>query len=177
MATGCLSMPKKPDIEGHNRFLGETYFTSSWPHQDVDFSGKRVAVIGTGSSGVQSIPLIAEQADGLDRISAHALLLHSGTERAGTGAPDGRARAGPAEIPRSGAAVTLWRADRTHGVGALQVSDEERQARYEGIWEAGALLGIAGAYADIITNPKSNETLCEFVREQDPRDRQGSGNG
>ena len=65
MATGCLSMPKVPDIEGTDRFTGEVYFTSTWPHDGVDFTGKRVAVIGTGSSAVQSIPLIAEQAEQL----------------------------------------------------------------------------------------------------------------
>src|SRR5215468_5823151 len=62
MATGCLSLPKTPDIPGFDRFRGETYFTGRWPHAGVDFAGKRVGVIGTGSSGVQSIPLIARQA-------------------------------------------------------------------------------------------------------------------
>src|SRR5215468_1089967 len=56
MATGCLSLPKTPDIPGFDRFRGETYYTGRWPHAGVDFSGKRVAVIGTGSSGIQSIP-------------------------------------------------------------------------------------------------------------------------
>ena len=65
MASGCLSLPKAPEIAGHDRFRGEVYFTSTWPHEGVDFTGKRVAVIGTGSSGIQSIPLIAEQADRL----------------------------------------------------------------------------------------------------------------
>ena len=62
MATGCLSIPKQAEIEGLERFTGEVYFTSRWPHEPVDFAGKRVAVIGTGSSGVQSIPAIAEEA-------------------------------------------------------------------------------------------------------------------
>jgi cation diffusion facilitator CzcD-associated flavoprotein CzcO len=62
MATGCLSMPKAPDIPGADGYAGEVCFTSRWPHQGVDFTGQRVAVIGTGSSGVQSIPTIAAQA-------------------------------------------------------------------------------------------------------------------
>lgn len=62
MATGCLSVPKDPDIKGTDRFGGEVYVTGRWPHEGVDFTGKRVAVIGTGSSGIQSIPIIAEQA-------------------------------------------------------------------------------------------------------------------
>src|SRR5262245_8686196 len=60
MATGCLSVPKTPDIEGLSRFRGASYYTGRWPRDGVDFSGKRVAVIGTGSSGIQAIPIIAE---------------------------------------------------------------------------------------------------------------------
>ena len=62
MATGCLSLPKSLDVEGAERFAGPVYNTEPWPHEGVDFTGKRVGVIGTGSSGIQSIPLIAEQA-------------------------------------------------------------------------------------------------------------------
>ena len=62
MATGCLSVPKEVDIPGAETFAGPTYVTGRWPHEGVDFTGKRVAVIGTGSSAIQSIPLIAEQA-------------------------------------------------------------------------------------------------------------------
>jgi cation diffusion facilitator CzcD-associated flavoprotein CzcO len=65
MASGCLSLPKRPDIEGVDRFTGEVYFTGKWPHEPVDFTGKRVAVIGTGSSAIQAIPLIAQQATSL----------------------------------------------------------------------------------------------------------------
>ena len=65
MATGCLSLPKAPDVNGAERFAGEMYFTSRWPHEGVDFTGKRVAVIGTGSSAIQSIPIIASQASQL----------------------------------------------------------------------------------------------------------------
>lgn len=61
-ALGCLSAPKTPEIEGVERFRGRTYFTSAWPHEPVDFTNQRVAVIGTGSSGIQAIPLIAAQA-------------------------------------------------------------------------------------------------------------------
>ena len=62
MATGCLSVPNWPKIEGLERFAGPIYHTARWPHEPVDFKGKRVAVIGTGSSAIQSIPLIAEEA-------------------------------------------------------------------------------------------------------------------
>src|SRR3954454_12982099 len=81
MATGCLSAPKPPEIEGVKDFKGEIYFTSRWPHQGVDLKGKRVAVIGTGSSGIQSIPVIAEQASHLtvfQRTPNFALPAHNG---------------------------------------------------------------------------------------------------
>ncbi|MEP5320910.1 flavin-containing monooxygenase, partial [Marinobacter alexandrii] len=61
-ATGCLSVPNEPELPGKDHFTGEVYHTGRWPHQAVDFTGKRVGVIGTGSSAIQSIPLIAEQA-------------------------------------------------------------------------------------------------------------------
>jgi cation diffusion facilitator CzcD-associated flavoprotein CzcO len=64
MASGCLSLPKTPDIEGVDRYRGEVYLTGRWPHDTVDFSGKRVAVVGTGSSGIQCIPLIAGKPSG-----------------------------------------------------------------------------------------------------------------
>jgi cation diffusion facilitator CzcD-associated flavoprotein CzcO/acetyl esterase/lipase len=166
MATGCLSMPKTPDIAGHDRFLGEAYFTSHWPHQGVDFSGKRVAVIGTGSSGVQSIPLIAEQAAELtvfQRTPCYCIPAHNGPVPAHRMTELENDRAAYREAARQSLfGVPLAPME----VGALQVSAEEREAHYEDIWKAGELLGIAGAYADIITNATSNETLCEFVRDK-----------
>ncbi len=62
MATGCLSIPRMPSIPGLESFAGETYHTGLWPHAPVDFRGKRVGIIGTGSSAVQALPVIAEEA-------------------------------------------------------------------------------------------------------------------
>ncbi len=62
MATGCLSNARLPDIPGRDSFAGATYHTGHWPKEGVDFTGKRVGVIGTGSSAIQAIPVIAEQA-------------------------------------------------------------------------------------------------------------------
>jgi cation diffusion facilitator CzcD-associated flavoprotein CzcO len=81
MATGCLSTPKPPEIDGVKDFKGEVYFTGRWPHEGVKLAGKRVAVIGTGSSGIQSIPIIAEQAAHLtvfQRTPSFALPAHNG---------------------------------------------------------------------------------------------------
>src|SRR6202790_3359766 len=85
MATGCLSAPKPPEIEGVKDFKGEIYFTGRWPHHEVKLAGKRVAVIGTGSSGIQAIPLIAEQAAHLtvfQRTASFALPAHNGSPSA-----------------------------------------------------------------------------------------------
>src|SRR6202041_4156897 len=85
MATGCLSSPKPPEIDGVKDFKGEIYFTGRWPHHEVKFAGKRVAVIGTGSSGIQAIPLIAEQAAHLtvfQRTASFALPAHNGAPSA-----------------------------------------------------------------------------------------------
>ena len=112
MATGCLSMPKEVDIEGADRFGGEVYFTSRWPHEGVDFTGKRVAVIGTGSSGIQSIPLIAEQAAQLtvfQRTPNFSVPARNGP------VPAERLRAArrrPRRLPRRGQVVARRRAVR-----------------------------------------------------------------
>ena len=62
MATGCLSAPNRPEFDGLDRFAGEWYHTGAWPHEGVSFAGKRVGIVGTGSSAIQSIPLIAAEA-------------------------------------------------------------------------------------------------------------------
>ena len=62
MATGCISTAQIPDIPGLSEYQGGTYHTGEWPHEKVDFSGQRIAVIGTGSSGIQAIPVLAREA-------------------------------------------------------------------------------------------------------------------
>lgn len=163
MATGCLSMPKVPDIPGKERFHGEAYSTGTWPHEAVDFTGKRVGVIGTGSSGVQSIPLIAEQAE--------QVVVFQRTPNFSV-----PARNGPIAAER----LATWRADpqgyregaRWSEIGvprerpmlsALAVSDEEREASYEAMWQEGELRAIGATYNDILTNPDANDTMRRFI--------------
>ncbi|HYN33867.1 MAG TPA: alpha/beta hydrolase fold domain-containing protein [Ilumatobacteraceae bacterium] len=163
MATGCLSMPKVPDIEGTERFAGEVYFTSTWPHDGVDFTGKRVAVIGTGSSAVQSIPIIAGQAAQLtvfQRTPNFSIPARNGPisdERLADYRSDPvayreAARWSGAGVPRA-----------TPLEGALMVSDEERLERYEAMWEASELLGVTGTFNDTLTLAESNDTLRDFI--------------
>ena len=82
MATGCLSSPNTPTFNGLETFAGERYHTGHWPHEAVDFTGKRVAIIGTGSSAVQSIPIIAAQATHLTVFQRTAELRRAGAQRA-----------------------------------------------------------------------------------------------
>ncbi len=166
MASGCLSMPKEPDIEGAGRFAGEVYFTSRWPHEGVDFSGKRVGVIGTGSSGIQSIPLIAEQAAELtvfQRTPNFSLPAHNGpppAERKAELDKDPDAYRESARWSRGGVPVepTLD--------AARQLSPDEQRARFERAWEAGELFAILGTFADVLTNRDANEIIAEMIRER-----------
>lgn len=164
MATGCLSMPKAPDVAGSERFQGETYSTGRWPHEGVDFTGKRVAVIGTGSSGIQSIPHIAAQAQQLtvfQRTPNFSIPAHNGPIPTHRQADYEADRAGYRERARwSRIGVPC----EPVTVGAMQVSEAERQARYEAMWEAGELVEMANVFTDLVLNPAANETLAEFIR-------------
>jgi cation diffusion facilitator CzcD-associated flavoprotein CzcO/acetyl esterase/lipase len=166
MATGCLSLPKVPDVPGADRFRGPTYFTGRWPHEGVDFTGKRVGVIGTGSSGIQSIPIIAEQ--------AAELVVFQRTPNFSRPAFNGPVN--PEKKARYEADRAAYReAARCSGAGvpvekpllrAFQVSEEERLAKYEAAYAAGDLLSFSGTFSDIGTNPEANETVCEFLRDK-----------
>ncbi len=166
MATGCLSVPKGPEIEGADRFAGAVYFTSRWPHEGVDFTGMRVGVIGTGSSGIQSIPIIAAQAS--------ALTVFQRT-------PNFSMPAGNGPIPRAKseqfeADPAAYRASaRVSMVGvplepatesALSVSDDERRARFERAWQAGELFAPGREFNDLSLNRAANDTFCDFVRDK-----------
>jgi cation diffusion facilitator CzcD-associated flavoprotein CzcO/acetyl esterase/lipase len=164
MATGTLSVPKDPDIVGADRYRGETYLTGKWPHEPVDFTGKRVAVIGTGSSAIQSIPLIAEQAAQLTVFQR----TPNFSMPAGNGPipEDRRAQidADPAayrEAARhSGAGVPM--PVPTEGVFA--VSDDERLRRFEEAWQQGELLAAGSKFNDLLISEEANEQWAEFVR-------------
>ncbi len=164
MATGCLSTLKTPEVPGIDRFQGPTYHTGHWPHEGVDFTGLRVGVIGTGSSGIQSIPIIAEQ--------AADLTVFQRTPNFSMGA--GNRPLDEAEVSEMKASYRQWRQDqRTSAFGvpvdgattsALEVSAEERNARYQDGWEKGNLVAILGAFTDTLTDKEANETAAEFIR-------------
>src|SRR3977135_2068 len=140
LATGCLSNARMPDIKGLSEFNGKVYHTGHWPHERIDFNGQRVAVIGTGSAAIQSVPVIAEQASHLMVFqrtanfsipARNALLCAEERERFRQNYPEIRRFA--REVARNGIYTDL--PDR----GALDDGDDERRARYEARWERGGL--------------------------------------
>ena len=164
MATGCLSVPKQTEIDGLERFTGEVYFTSRWPHDPVDFTGKRVAVIGTGSSGVQSIPVIAQEARQLvvfQRTPTFSIPAHNGQlspERLAQFAANeadyrSAARMSPGGIPMERSITPTF-----------SVTETEREQRYERAWEIGELFEAINVYADVMSNPAANHEFAEFFR-------------
>ncbi|HUF33343.1 MAG TPA: alpha/beta hydrolase fold domain-containing protein [Acidimicrobiales bacterium] len=166
MATGCLSMPKTIDIEGVDRFRGEVLHTSRWPHEGIDLTGKRVAVIGTGSSGIQSIPLIAEQAAQLtvfQRTPNFSIPAHNGPPPAEAVAAlevDREAYREAAKRSRGGVPI------EPPQVTAAMCSEEEQRARFEAAWSAGELFEILSVFADQMVNPEANEVVAEMIREK-----------
>ncbi|MGV0476022.1 alpha/beta hydrolase fold domain-containing protein [Mycobacterium kansasii] len=163
MATGCLSVPKDLDIPGVENFTGELYFTSSWPHEPVDFTGKRVGVVGTGSSGIQSIPLIAAQAAQLvvfQRTPCFSIPAHNGPI-----APDKLAQLVDDSAYRQAAKYSFGGVplERT-STPAFSVSADERRQRYERAWQRGELLEVLNLYTDVMSNTLANNDLAEFIR-------------
>jgi cation diffusion facilitator CzcD-associated flavoprotein CzcO len=163
MATGCLSAAQVPDFKGLETFEGPWYHTGNWPHEGVDFTGQRVGVIGTGSSAIQSIPLIARQAAHLFvfqrtpnfSVPARNAPLDPEYER--------RWKANYAEHRRqareSRVGFVVERNDRS----ALEVSAEERLREYESRWSRGGL-GFNATFADLLTSKAANDTAAEFFR-------------
>src|SRR5262245_59204064 len=166
MASGCLSVPKSPDIVGASLFGGEVYFTSRWPHEGVDFTGKRVAVIGTGSSGIQSIPLIAAQASQVtvfQRTPNFSIPARNGpapADRLQRLSEDRDGYRQAAKLSRGGIPN-----EPTEILG-ITASEEVRRERFEAAWEQGELFGILGVFADQGLNPVSNEIVAEMIREK-----------
>ncbi|MFT4102740.1 MAG: NAD(P)/FAD-dependent oxidoreductase [Burkholderiaceae bacterium] len=162
-AVGCLSTANVPKIPGLDRFEGRWYHTGTWPHEGVDFTGKRVGQIGTGSTGIQAAPVIAGQAAHLTVFQRTANYSIPARNRPVTREEIQltrdhyddiwrRARAGP-----NGHPFTI--ADRS----VLSVSDDERQKIFEAAWERGGLRFRAW-FKDILTDKRANDITSDFLR-------------
>jgi len=168
LATGPLSSPFIPDIPGIDRFVGEQFHTGRWPKNHIDFSGKKVGVIGTGSSAVQCIPIIAEQADQLTVFQRTATYTVPAGNRPLDPELQSKIKADYSGLrDRNDKTLGCFgSAYPTYEDSALDVSDEQRQQRYENRWsKVGGLLYL-GAYNDLLTNDEANQTAAEFVRQQ-----------
>jgi cation diffusion facilitator CzcD-associated flavoprotein CzcO/acetyl esterase/lipase len=163
MATGCLSMPKPAEVDGLERFSGEVYFTSRWPHEPIDFRDKRVAVIGTGSSGVQSIPVIAQEARQL--VVFQRTPNFSIPARNGRLSPEKLAQLANEAEYRAAARVSFGGIPMERSITpTFSVSENERRQRYERAWGIGELFEAINVYADVMSNPAANHEFAEFVR-------------
>jgi cyclohexanone monooxygenase len=163
MASGCLSSANIPDYPGRDSFEGRTFHTGKWPKAPVDFTGRRVGIIGTGSSAIQSIPIIAEQAAHLtvfQRTPNYSAPAHNGPI--------------PEDVVKSikGRYAEFRAANNATALGAdwgyrtdtaMEHTPEERNAEYESRWARGGL-SFYGSFADILTDPEANNTAAEFVR-------------
>ena len=167
MATGVLSAAKTPDIAGRDSYKGETYQTGLWPKEGVDFTGKRVAIIGTGSSAVQSIPLIAEEADELVVYQRTAAYSTPAFNRPLTNS----------EIDTMKGNYDQYRQEqRLSPAGiinperqlerVMDVPKEERQRRFEEAWDEGLLTGLMSTFSDIQLDEDANHEVAEFIRDR-----------
>jgi len=163
MATGCLSVPKQSEFNGVSDFAGDVHVTGRWPHDPVDFTGLSVGVIGTGSSAIQSIPVIAAQASSVtifQRTPNFSMPAFNGPND-------------PTEVAQIKETYRDYRhQQRYSGGGVVQVtptksamedSYDERQVKFEAGWQSGSLGGITGAYTDIRVNQSSSNTAADFV--------------
>jgi cyclohexanone monooxygenase len=163
MAVGCLSAANRPAFKGIEEFRGPLYHTGQWPHQGVDFTGLRAGVIGTGSSAIQSIPIIAQQASQLTVFQRTATYS----------VPAWNQRLTPEYRQTIKADYPALRAKaRARPTGfyfpfnmqpALQATPEQRERLYEEAWERGGL-PFLGAFGDLLFEKAANDTIAEFAR-------------
>ncbi|WP_138418622.1 flavin-containing monooxygenase [Aquibacillus sediminis] len=163
-AVGCLSASNVPHFKGLENFEGEWYHTGRWPHEKVDFEGKHVGVIGTGSSGIQSIPAIAKEAKHLtvfQRTPQYSTPAHNKPYD-----PDRlkQIRENFDEVKEEMRYSLTGMPGAPRDRSALDDSPEERQRVFEAAWEKGGLMNLSYTYNDINVNAEANETLASFIR-------------
>ncbi len=167
MASGNLSTPRVPDFKGLAGFRGRCYHSGLWPHEGVDFSSQRVAVIGTGSSGVQMIPLIAAQAD---RLTVFQRTANFSLPARNAPLDPERERRHKEHYPaRRRAALETPFGIAGHPAptqSARQVTEQERQRAYEAKWAEGGSISFLYSYTDLLVDQASNDTAAEFVRQK-----------
>ncbi len=165
LGSGNLSTPRVPDIPGLEHFKGTWYHSSRWPAEGVDFTGKRVAIIGTGSTGIQIIPIVAQQADHLFVFQRSPnFVIPAQNKRL----DEGFVRDYKARYPQ----MRITAQESQYGMAdlpvpkksALEVTPQEREERYESLWEFGSHTTFMTAFNDLLINQQANDTAADFVR-------------
>lgn len=163
MATGCLSVPKEPDLPGIEDFTAEIHHTARWPEEEVDFAGKRVGVIGTGSSGVQIAPVIARRAAQLTVFQRTAAFSVPAMNEPLTQVMQRAVKAEYTERRRLNRASQVGVARDDNPQSALRADAVEREREYESRWKRGGF-ALLGAYGDLLLDQRANDTVADFVR-------------
>ncbi|MES2258385.1 MAG: NAD(P)/FAD-dependent oxidoreductase [Pseudomonadota bacterium] len=163
MATGALAVPKPIDIPGLEHFKGRWYHSTNWPQEGVDFTGQRVGIVGTASTGVQMIPLIAQQARHLTVFQRTPNFVLPAGNRPLSDEEQQRIRETYPQIREK----TRYSNGGSHydfnNCSALDVTPEERERRYEESYRIGGL-AFLGSFNDLLTNEDANRTAADFVR-------------
>jgi len=171
MCTGILSAPKHIDIPGFDSFAGDVLHTSKWPAEEPDLNGKRVGIIGTGSSAVQSIPILAERAGQLtvfQRTPNYSIPLQNGPLDAAYESHVKSDYQGWRDKQRKsfGGYVSVnFRAASPPESTTMEVSDEERRMEFETRWASGGL-AFYTSFKDLLFSQQANDSLADFVREK-----------
>jgi cation diffusion facilitator CzcD-associated flavoprotein CzcO len=163
-AVGCLSAAQLPNIKGLETFQGKWYHTGKWPHEGVDFTGKRVGIIGTGSTAIQAIPVIAAQADHLTVFQRTANFTVPAKDHPLTADAQRNAKANYAQMRQKMRESVFGIPFDPAEQSALEVQPEERDRLYEELWDYGGFKFLLSSYSDLILNREANETAAEFVR-------------
>lgn len=168
MATGCLSVPKMVEVPGIETFRGRSFHTGTWPEQEVDFTGRRVAVIGTGSSGVQVIPLVAAAAATLTVFQRTPnYVLPAGNHPIDPEFQRG-IKARYREVRKANRESGFGIAQPEATMSALEVSEDERNAFYRRVWEDenSELVSMLVGFTDLLADEAANETAARFIRDR-----------
>jgi cation diffusion facilitator CzcD-associated flavoprotein CzcO len=165
LATGPLSAPVDPGIAGMDEFTGELYRTATWPRDPVSFEGKRVGVIGTGSSGVQSIPVIAETAGHITVFQRTPSFAVPARNRLTTTEELDAVKREYPEYRRDLRANYAGLTMETTGKTAAECSEEERRDSLDKVFATGSL-GIVATFTDVLFNEEANEVVAEYVRDR-----------
>ncbi|MCL2534514.1 MAG: NAD(P)/FAD-dependent oxidoreductase, partial [Nocardiaceae bacterium] len=161
VAAGPLSNANTPAFDGLDTFAGDVFHTAHWPHEGVDFTGKRVGVIGTGSSGIQSIPFIAEQAEKLFVFQRSANYSVPAGNAPLDDATRAEQKATYAERRRLSLESGGGSPHRAYPKNALEASEDERREVYEERWKLGGVL-YSKAFPDQLADQAANDTAREF---------------